>query len=128
MRESDPRIRLLANARFSTQLPRNFDHLARSRRSDRMAHREQSSRRANRAITADVRVAARDHPRSLAFSTQTHGFDVKQFFDRERVVQFDYVDILRRNLCLIVRLRNSLASEFGVEIFLAAINPFAPRD
>src|SRR6267154_1049220 len=128
MRESDSGIRLLTNSRFAAQLTRNLDNLPRSCGSNRMTHSEQSSRGAYRAFPADVGGAARYHPRALAFAAQSHRFDVKQFFDRKRVVQLDHVEVVGRNLRLLIRLRNCFASEFGVEIFGAAVNPFAPRD
>src|SRR4051812_6945755 len=71
MREPDPGVGLLRHVCLAAQLSCDLDDLPGSGRSNRMAHREQSSRCAHGASTTDVELPARDRVRSLTWRTQS---------------------------------------------------------
>src|SRR5262249_16340254 len=121
-------VRLLPLARLASQLPGNLGDLAGAGGTDGMAHRKQSTRCADRAFSSDINRAAGYHLRALALAAEPHRFHVEQLLDGEGVVQFDHVELLRRDLRLFVSLAHGLACEFGVEVLRTTINPLAARN
>ena len=128
VRKPGPRVRLLPHARLAAQLAGDFRNLPGAGRPDRMTHREQSARRAERATAADVSRAAGHHRGAFALLAQAERFRVQQLLDRKCVVHFDYVEIGGRDRRLRVRLRNRGAREFSVEVRGAAIDALGLRD
>src|SRR5262249_30904874 len=121
-------VRLLPLARLASQLPGNLCDLSGAGGTDWMTHREQSAGCADRALSSDINRAAGYHPRSLTLAAEPHRFHVEQLLDGEGVVQFDHVELLRRDLRLFVSLGHGLACEFGVEVLRTAIDALAARN
>ena len=125
--QTGPGVRLLADAGLAPQLTGQLDNLAGPGRSDRMAHGQQPAGRADRAAPANIQPAALQQPGRLALGAQAHGFDIQQLLNAERVVEFDQVEVGRRDTGLVIRLGDRLARQLGVEVCGSAVHPLGPQ-
>ena len=92
-----------------------------------MTHGQQPAGRADRAAPANIQPAALQQPGRPALGAQAHGFDVQQLLNAERVVEFDDVEIGRRDTRLAIRLGDRLARQLGVEVCRPAVHPLGPQ-
>ncbi len=75
----------------------------------------------DRDSPADVELALRELRRGLAQGREPDRFDVEELLDRERVVQLDHVEVVRRDSGVVERDADRLACERGVEV-LASVH------
>jgi hypothetical protein len=80
---------MLPSAGFTTKLKSDFSNLPYPGRSDRVPHRNQASRRIDRALPAYLETALFETMDSFPFAANTHRLDVLELFDSEGIVQFD---------------------------------------
>ena len=84
---------MLAATSLTSKLTSHFDDLARARWPDRMTHSEEASRGAQRATPTDIELAGLDQRRGFTGSAEPQRFRIQQLFYRERIMNFEYVDV-----------------------------------
>ncbi len=119
-------VGMLALAAFATQLSRQLTDLADAGRTDRMAHRQQTARGADRDTAADVELALGELRRRVPDRSEPDGLDVQQLLDGERVVQLDHVEISGGDPGVAERDAGRLTGERGVEV-LASVDGLGSR-
>lgn len=114
VRKAGSGVRTLACTGLAAQLGGDLADLPDTGRPDGMPHREQPAGGAYGDPAADVELARFEVGRGAAGRTYAHGFDVEELLDRERVVQFDDVEVSGGDAGLAEGLRGGLAGERGV--------------
>jgi len=103
VRETNFCTGLLPRAGLTTQLAHNLGDLADTCGTDRMAHRNQTSRRADRAASTYIECPFLQFVKRSAIWANAQSLNVFDFLDSERIVQLDDVEIRRFAPCFVER-------------------------